>query len=796
MTWQLRIHGLVQGVGFRPFVYHAARLQNRVGVVSNGAEGVRIKFNGTAAEAADFEQFILKNAPALAHISHHTLVPDTPAHFDDFSIDPTAPSGTPTLMLTPDVAVCADCCADLNQPDNRRYQYAFTTCAVCGPRFSILKAVPYDRVATTMQDFPCCTTCQQEYLHPENRRFYAQTISCPQCGIQLSWHNLQHGSTESGDEATLLQKTVDAWRAGAIVAIKGMGGYLLTCDAANAAAIQLLRARKHRPVKPFALLYPSLHLLQQDATVSPAAAAQLSSPEAPIVVLPLLPQPASGMDQQGIAPRLSTVGAMLPNTPLLTLLMQSYGKPVVATSANRSHAPLVYKNEEALTELAGIADFVLSNNRDIVMPQDDGVVVFWPRKHNEKAARVVIRRSRGMAPAMPDLPFAIPAENSVLALGATQKATFTLSHQGTLHVSQYLGDLSDFDVQQRYMHCLNHFCTVLQARPAVVLTDLHPGYFTSQLDADLPLPKDTTRFQVQHHQAHFAAVLAENNLFASQSAPVLGVVWDGTGYGLDGQIWGGECFTYTRSRPEAGMARVAHFDTFPMILGDKMPKEPRISALAACHQVAGAAALLRPKFTEQAWQTYQTLLQHPVNLTTSSVGRLFDAVACLLGLADVVSYEGEAALLLEDLARQYYRQNGLPTEVGYVVAFVSEATAPRRIDTTGLMQQITQDIQAGVAPGLIALRWHQALVTSIQLVAQNTGIQHLAFSGGVFQNTLLLELLDAAMGASFKLYFHRELSPNDENISFGQWAYHTFVRPHLPQATGMLPHQTPAFSTI
>jgi hydrogenase maturation protein HypF len=765
MTWNIHIQGQVQGVGFRPFVWRTALDRGLKGWVANGLQGVWIKINATAAEAIDFQEFILKNIPETAHITAAALTADEDdTFFDQFTIIESHSDGLAVLHLTPDMALCAHCRSEIHEVVNRRYQYPFTTCTVCGPRYSIITGLPYDRPLTTMQAFEMCPTCQEEYADPANRRFYAQTNSCPDCGIHMKFIGgglpLSEAAQGSLSSVQIIEKVVSLWQTGHIVAIKGTGGFLLTCDATNAQAIAHLRTRKHRPSKPFALMYPDMATLQGDATVTDAALRLLQSPSAPIVLLDLLDASRSGLDRDGIAPRLHKIGAMLPNAPLFELLLHDFGKPIVATSGNISHAPLVYDDATAIKDLSGIADLILTHNRPVVVPQDDSVLAL-----RTSEASVVIRRARGLAPSLIQTGLEVP-NITVLALGAEMKSTFTLAHLGNVNVSQYIGDLSGFDVQERYKLVLNHLTGLFQATPTVVISDLHPGYFTTQLGQELAEQWQVPWIKVQHHKAHFAAVLAENNLLRSDES-VLGIIWDGTGWGEDGQIWGGEFFKYHYpSSPQDRFTRCAHFDYFPVILGDKMAVEPRLSALAICHELYTAEPWLKGQFTDKEWQLYPKIAANSP-IKTASVGRIFDAVAALLGWADKVSYEGEAAMLLEDKARKYAQQYGYHLTSDYC----NEVLLTNSIRTQKLFQNMVQDLDEGYDKSYIAFKFHWSLVKIIAAIANDCKIKKIAFSGGVFQNTLLLDLITEQLTPNYQLYFHQQLSPNDENISFGQWAY-------------------------
>ena len=776
MTWTIRIQGQVQGVGFRPFVWRAALERNLCGWVQNGLEGVLIRFNATAEQAADFQQYILQNIPPTARVTGSSLREDeTETFFDSFSIKESDAEGHPLLHLTADVAMCAECREEIHTSGNRRYRYPFTTCAICGPRYSILHGLPYDRPLTSMRGFDMCPQCLEEYRNPADRRYYAQTNSCPACGITLRFFALAATRFQEeirGNEPSM-QHTLEAWRRGDIVAIKGIGGFLLTCDATNAEAVARLRHRKHRPSKPLALMYPDLATLQADAEVPPAADAHLLGQAAPIVLLDVLESPASGFDKPGVAPGLNRIGAMLPHAPLFDLLLRDFGKPIVATSGNISHAPIAYDDETAVRDLKDIADFVLTHDRPVVMPQDDSVIAL-----RNSGQALILRRARGWAPAFIQAGLEVP-DTTTWALGAEMKDAFTLSHMGNVHVSQYLGDLGDFDTQQRYQMVLEHLSGMFGAKPVRVVIDQHPAYFTTALGQELAEKKQAELVQVQHHKAHFAAVLAENELLDA-SEPVLGVIWDGTGWGEDGQIWGGEFFTYHASR----MERIGHLTYFPVLMGDKMAREPRLSALSACREIPSAEPYIRPKFTETEWNLYRKMAENSA-LQTSSMGRVFDAVASMLGLIDQASYEGEGAMLLEDLARVYFKKNGF-TLFPHETYLLHTPDKVWNIDTPKMLRSLLSDLENGQEKMYIAARFHSGLVDIIRQAAQHAGTRKIAFSGGVFQNALLSDMIENLLSPQFELFFHQQLSPNDENIPFGQLTLSHLSLSHFSPLTSHL----------
>jgi hydrogenase maturation protein HypF len=757
-TFHLHVRGRVQGVGFRPLVFRLARVLGLCGTVSNGTDGLHIHLQADAAAVADFRRRVQAEAPPLALLAGVTTeVVDLPPFAGFTIVESTADAG-PAGWLTPDLALCAACRAELHDPGSRRFSYAFITCTDCGPRYSIAHALPFDRARTSMAAFAPCPTCAAEYHDPADRRFYAQTISCPACGVALhGW--IADEPMPAGQELALVDAQL---RAGNTVAVKGIGGYLLLCDATNAAAVLRLRARKHRPGKPFAVLYPDEATLRGDCHLRPDEWAELRGAAAPIVLLAVREQPASGVALAAVAPRLGQLGVMLPAAPLLELVARRFGRPLVATSGNVGGSPIAYQDEPARLALRPVADALLAHNRAIVVPQDDSVVRFSPR-HRQ---RIVLRRGRGLAPALPlPGPAALP---NVLALGASLKSTFAWHLPGGVYASQYLGDLESFDTQERFGHALAHAQQLLGQVPAQVRADAHPGYFTTRLAPGLATGWQAPVQLVQHHAAHLAAVLAEH---PPGPEPVLGIIWDGTGYGTDGQVWGGE---FLRPQPEGAPLRVAHFAYFDALLGDKMPREPRLSAFSLVRHLRGGAAVVADKFTTREYDLYTRLLAQNT-LKTSSVGRLFDAVAAVLGLFDVASYEGEAAGLLETLATAWVARVGAAEPTPYLPQWDGRGNVP----TQALMQELLDDCQAQQPADWIAAKFHYSLVDIVRKVAEAQGLRRLAFSGGVFQNALLVDLLLDKLAAGYTLLFHQQLAPNDECLSVGQLFAGATARPPL-----------------
>ena len=767
-TFQIKLSGLVQGVGFRPYVYQLATKWGIRGTVSNGADGVIICYTTDKATAQLFYEAVIAQAPALSHITHNSLCELSLTAFDSFQIIESEASGRFSLLLPPDFTLCAYCRQELHDPHSLRFHYPFTTCTYCGPRYSIITALPFDRPHTTMLAFQQCETCLSEYTDPTDRRLHAQTNSCSDCGPKLGWYK-SDGKTALQlsvlrDSNWILTRAKWALEAGKILAVKGIGGYLLLCDATDSQAVERLRLRKHRPTKPFAVLFPSLEILQEEVWISEEEVKELQNAASPII---LVDQRPSCQVVEAVAPGLSLLGVMLPYAPLLELIARDFGKPLVATSGNVSGNPIVYEDRKAISDLASIADNILTHNRPIVVPQDDSVIRYSPKNHQ----KITLRRSRGLPLHLPK-PFHYSKE--MLALGASMKATFALNTPDYLYVSQYLGDSESYETQENYKQAVSHFLrlqspslTDPMTQISAIFCDVHERYFSTQWAVELGKSYGIPVHKIQHHQAHLAAVLAENNLLDIME-PLLGVIWDGTGYGHDGQIWGGEFYVFSEENSPISNqllqqpARL-HFAYFDALLSDKMPREPRLSAMSICRGVTSSEHVVQPKFTSIEWSLYQKVLTNN-NLKTSSVGRIFDAVASLVGGIDKVNYEGEAALYLEELALGYFKKYGYTLSDWYLKDIEFHGTIPTR----QLAAELVTDLVIGELPDRMAAKFHVSLVKIIEKIAKQHSIKRLAFSGGVFQNSVLVDLLLEYLGREFMLYFHRQLSPNDENISYGQ----------------------------
>ncbi len=751
-TFHIHIKGIVQGVGFRPFVYKYAIKTGLKGWVNNTNDGVHIHINSNKNTAENFLQELLSKLPPLAVVTAYNIEEVTYQKHNDFTIIHSESNAKPNILLTPDAAMCSDCKTELHNPKDRRFQYPFITCTNCGPRYSIITDLPYDRPKTTMQPFKMCKTCQKEYDNPLERRHYSQTNSCDDCRIEMQL--FEKGVLK--ENFTDLDYIVQKWEEGKIIAIKGIGGYLLTCDATNSDAIKSLRNRKKRPKKPFALMYPNIEILKKDAQISTLETKELQSIHAPIVLLETKKDFETKIAFSDITHGLSRLGVMLPYTPLYELLLHSFQKPIVATSANITDSTIIYTDKKAVEELAKIADLILLNNREILIPQDDGVVQF-SRKHKKK---ITLRRSRGKAPNYINPKLEIP-NKTVFAAGSMLKSVFGLFNGQNTYVSQYMGNTASYDAQLNYEKTFTHFHKIFNLDLDAVVVDKHPDYFATRFGKELAQNHDAKTHTLQHHKAHFYSVLGEHNLMKSKDK-ILGVIWDGTGLGDDGNIWGGEFFTYSNGN----INRISHIGEFDFILGDKMPKEPRISVLAISHNSKESEKYLKPKFTDTEWKIYQALLAKEILLKSTSMGRLFDAVSSLLLNIDVHTYEAEASMKLEKIAAQFYYNNTLSLEDSYI----KDNAIPNNF-VNFIIKNIIFDLDNTIDKAYIATKFHITLVDYIMRVANKYKMSKIAFSGGVFQNALLVDMLLEFMDKKYKLYFQDEFSPNDEGIPFGQLMY-------------------------
>lgn len=749
-TFEIIISGQVQGVGFRPFIYGLAKQHQLTGTVCNNQDGVLVKISATKDSAQNFLVELLANAPTISVIQSQSISEIPYQKFDDFKIVPSEANLQINIPLTPDFSICESCKVEIRDKTNPRYGYAFTTCTNCGPRFSVTTKFPFERANTTVSAFKMCTACQDEYANPDDKRFHSQTNSCHDCGIQLK---LQHydGRQLDGNQKEQLQKVSKLIRNGSIIALKNTNGYLLCCDANNKLAIERLRQKKQRPSKPFALLYPSLKRIKNDFNLSSAEENALTSNVAPIVILNPK-ESIANLEQDSIAPGLHQLGVMLPSSALLTLLMDELGVPVIATSGNIHGSPIISTASDAIQKLSGVADYFLHHNLEVSFPQDDSVVRF------ANAHQIILRRSRGLAPNY--LSNGPTVTQKILAMGAHLKSTFTYVPNTHTYVSPYFGNLDNYEVSQRFQDNLNQFIKLFKTTPEVILIDAHPHYQSGVLGKELEERWNAKLVSIQHHKAHFASVLGEHDVFTT-NGKILGVVWDGTGFGEDNMIWGGEFFIYKNHQ----MERLVHFEYFDWLASDKMAKEPRLSLLSLLPD--GEKEIGQDKFSKTEWNVYLKKLENNP-LKTSSVGRLFDAVASLLNIVDVTSYEGEAAMLLENQASNYVGSNYIDFLEG-----VDFKNIPSKI----IVKNIHQAIRNGLSVPQIANSFMYTLALVIFKIARQHRFSYITCSGGVFQNSVLVEkLIELAEKSNIIIKFNRILSSNDENISFGQLAYYKYIK--------------------
>lgn len=749
----LHIAGVVQGVGFRPFVYRLAEALSLTGWVINSAQGVFIEIEGTREATTCFCLRLVSEKPTQAVIQEIRSVEIPTVGDRCFEIRQSSGDGPRTTLVLPDVATCDDCLREIFDPTDRRYRYPFTNCTNCGPRYSIIEALPYDRPHTSMRGFTLCPACQAEYEDPRNRRFHAQPNACPICGPHLAFWNNNGFLLAEQDDA--LHAAAEALRQGWVVAIKGLGGFHLCVDARSQEAVAQLRKRKERPAKPFALMFPDLASVALAWGLDPRdqERALLASAAAPIVLL--YRHSTSGI-ADNVAPGNPTLGVMLPYTPLHHLLMAEVGFPLVATSGNLSDEPICTDEAEALVRLHAIADFFLVHDRPIIRAVDDSVARILAGDVQ------ILRRSRGYAP----LP--IPAEDAgkgaILALGAHLKNTVALAVGGNVFPSQHIGDLETPQSYAAFRQTIESLCTLYEAEPATVACDAHPDYLSSQYAAQLAADRGLPLIKVQHHYAHILSGMAEHRL----QPPVLGLAWDGTGYGEDGTIWGGEFLQVTAD----GFQRVAYLRPFPLAGGDAAVREPRRSALGMLYARFGPHfferdhALLR-YFSWEERRILSAMLEKRINtIPTSSIGRLFDGVAALLDLHPTADFEGQAAMALEFAAVDV-------GDMAYAFAIDEpvEPGAPLILDWSPLLDELLADRLHSVDVGQISGKFHNALVDAGLTVAHHIGIAKIVLSGGCFQNKLLTETLIARLRAEgFHPFWQQKIPTNDGGVAVGQAA--------------------------
>ncbi|MDD2922566.1 MAG: carbamoyltransferase HypF [Anaerolineales bacterium] len=767
-TLGARIHitGIVQGVGFRPFVYNLAARFDLKGWVSNTSAGVDIEVQGQKSKVESFVQSLTTEAPPLAKIDSITaqdVIFDV--EYPTFDIRPSTAIADAFQPISPDIALCADCEREMFDPNDRRYLYPFINCTNCGPRFTIIKDLPYDRPATTMADFPMCDSCRAEYENPLDRRFHAQPIACPDCGPFAQLRNSSNGlSTVSNIELHLsaVLKARQLLSDGKIIAVKGLGGFHLACDASNEKAVGELRKRKGRAGKPFALMFADIESVQRFCEVNEAERALLSGHEKPIVLLNVK---ANEKIAKSVAPKMDTLGVMLPYTPLHhlllnqtdpTLVKHSAPSILVMTSGNFSEEPIAIDNEDALERLSPLADAFLIHNRDIHIRCDDSVVRVESHQatFDLRPSIIYLRRSRAYAPYPVNLPFDTAP---TLAVGGELKNTFCLTRERYAFLSQHVGDMENVEIYESFEQNVEHLSRLFRVQPEIIAYDLHPNYFTTAY-AQRATPH-VPHIAVQHHHAHIASCMADNQL---DDRKLIGLAFDGTGYGSDGAIWGGEILVASY----ADFERVAHLEYLPLPGGDSATRNPWKIAVGYAEALGLDVSDLpfMESVDAQSVDVVRKQVRRKLNAPqTSSMGRLFDAVAALIGVRNQVTYEAQAAIEMEILSRKFVRAaKPYPYQIENENIRVGE-----------MIQKIIEDVKSNQETGLIAARFHQTIseiaVNVSKSVREKTKINEAALSGGVWQNQTLLTLTrENLLRENFVVYTHQQTPANDGGLALGQ----------------------------
>ena len=761
---RMQVRGVVQGVGFRPYVYQLAARHGLSGFVLNTGDGVVIEAEGTSVAISAFCEALQPESPPLVQITSFLLDELPPTGEPGFKIRSSRAGNVIFSAVPPDIAVCAACQAETRDPADRRFEYAFTNCTNCGPRYSIILDVPYDRPQTTMAGFAMCADCLAEYEDPSNRRFHAQPNACPVCGPHLWLTDSKGNRSRLSGARAILESAVDLLRAGGIVAWKGLGGYQIACDARNSQAVHTLRSRKHRSEKAFAVMVSDSSAAASLCEISTEELDVLDGMEKPIVLLRKRPDLDMAED---VAPGSASLGVMLPYTPLHDLLFRILneqcgpGAVLVMTSGNLSEEPIVIDESEAQEKLSSIVDAFVHHNRPVHTRVDDSVV------RVVEGRPMLLRRARGYAPASMQ---GMRSKAHVLAVGAQQKSTFCLTRSGSGLLSQHIGDLENLETMEFLEQTLERMKRLFHVTPQAVAHDLHPHYLSTQLAMKLPLE----RIGVQHHHAHIAACMAEHGL----SSKVIGVAWDGTGYGTDGAIWGGEFLIADL----AGFERFAHLRNVSLSGGDAAVREPWRVARSYLRDAFGDeldGVSLRERtlpdgVPEASVRIVEKLLANRINtVETSSCGRLFDAVASLIGLRQTVSFEGQAAMELEAIADD--SSDTADSRYGFAIEDKDSMHASLRVDLRSMIRSIVEDMQRGDSPCRISARFHNTLVAVVHEVCSrardSTGTSQVCLSGGCFQNLRLLTgCLQSLRVSGFDVHFPQALPVNDGGISFGQAA--------------------------
>ena len=741
---RMEVNGIVQGVGFRPFVYQLANQYRLNGEVANTSSGVVIHIEGLQNNIESFSADLPRKCPPLARITqislHHELVKD----FKDFSIIASADTALMSTLIPPDVSICDPCRQELFDPKDRRFGYPFINCTNCGPRYTIIDDIPYDRPKTSMKHFKMCPLCQAEYDDPGNRRFHAQPNACKDCGPHVSLFDRDRNKVNTSNP---IERTATLLKQGCIVAIKGLGGFHLAVDAGNTNAVAALRQRKYREEKPMAVMSLDMAHIRKYAVVKPAEEELLTSFQRPIVLLEKIePSPIS----EEVSPRNRYFGAMLPYTPLHYLILSHGFTALVMTSGNLSEEPIAIDNDDAFQRLSGIADYFLIHNRDIYLRSDDSIV------RESAGATRFFRRSRGYVPVPVFLQKPVPP---ILACGAELKNTVCLTKKNQAFLSQHIGDLENLSAYEFFISTIEHMKQLLDISPEIVAHDLHPDYLSTRYAEEL---KDIKKIQVQHHHAHIVSCMAENLI----DGPVIGLSFDGTGYGADGNIWGGEILVADHKT----YRRAAHLSYTPMPGGAAAVKEPWRMAVSYLYDAFGDAFMdldlpILKGIDEKRIKILVEMIQKKVNSPdTSSLGRLFDGIAAMIGIRNHVSFEGQAAMELEMLAEKTIAAT-------YDYDWVSGDV--HRVLVQPIIRGVVNDMQKGVDPSEISGKFHSTLVRMFselcEIIGKETGLNRVVLSGGVFQNSFLLTgLIQTLTRNNFQVFTHTLVPPNDGGIALGQ----------------------------
>ncbi|MEK6528674.1 MAG: carbamoyltransferase HypF [Nitrospirota bacterium] len=750
MRLKIKITGLVQGVGFRPFVFRLAKELGLKGYVLNDTQGVLTEVEGAKDKLDEFLIRVDREKPAISKIFslQHSFFEE--AGYKDFEISKSNEQGDKKVSILPDIAVCDECIKDISTPSDRRFHYPFTNCTNCGPRFTIINTLPYDRKNTSMKDFKMCPDCEKEYNLPSDRRFHAQPDACPLCGPAVSLYDSKGEFICEKDKA--IEKVIDLINQGRIIALKGIGGYHLVCDATNKEAVDRLRKRKLREEKPMAVMFPDLNAIKAEAHINSLEERALNSIEKPIVIVKKRDRTIIA---DSVSPDNSTVGAFLPYAPLHHVILQKLKKPIIATSANMTDEPIVKDEKDAFMRLENIADYILSHNREIIRRCDDSVVRI------SAGRQVPVRRSRGFAPVPLTLPFRL--KKPVLGLGSYMNNTIAVGIDDRVFISQHIGDLDTPLAIEFYEETINDFLRLFGVKPEVVVSDMHPGYYSTKFGERHFKDK---LLKVQHHFAHILSCMAENNM--PENSEVIGFAFDGTGYGTDKTIWGSEVLIASYK----GFKRVFHLRPYRLPGGDKAVKEPRRTAISLLYETFGDKAMDTGLISipEKEQMFFLDMIKKGINSPfTTSMGRLFDGISSIIGLKHTTSYHAQAAIALEQTALKSGETGSYP--------FIVEDDI---IDYRPLIEKIAGDLKSGVPKETIAKKFHNTIVEIVihvsEILRKETYIKTVALSGGVFQNSILLEnTFNRLKEDGFIPLIHQLVPPNDGGISLGQVIYGNFL---------------------